>query len=418
LLLEARALRPRLGTAETLMLQSVASLLEPDMETAVLTGQDSPVKKDYSRLDGTPFRRSSVRALRTVVVGAGALGNEVVKALGLLGVGDVLVVDPDRVEPSNLSRSVLFRTPQAAGANKAAILAEACSALFPDTAWQAAGHEFADLGFGHLRAADLVFGCVDNEMARLEMAYAAVKLDRPVCDGGLGSADVSRGRVSWFPGRDAACHSCRLRSQTRRELLTEWEAPRYSCWGDPPSAEAGFLSSTPTMAAIVGSMQVEIGLKHLLEQRRTGSSVGFSIDVSLSAPVRMESVEVKRSASCPFHDRTAGRLIPASGDATFRDLLGSVGAPAPGTRPVVVLDWPICTSAACDDCGHRWEPFRRAAALRRQGLCPRCHSRYVREIETIRRVDLGSPWAGRTPPELGLPPSHLHTVAFEQEDAQ
>ncbi|MDA1315407.1 MAG: ThiF family adenylyltransferase [Acidobacteria bacterium] len=404
--------------AETLVLQSVASLLEPDMGTAVLTGQDSQIKTDYSRLDGTPFQRDAVRSLRTVVAGAGALGNEVVKALGLLGVGEVLIVDPDRVEPSNLSRSVLFRTSQAVGTNKAETLAEACSAHFPDTIWRDAGHEFADLGFAHLRAADLIFGCVDNEMARLEMAYAAAKLDRPVCDGGLGSAEMSRGRVSWFPGRDGACYSCRLRSQTRRELLAAWEVPRYSCWGDTPSGDAGFLSSTPTMAAIVGSMQVEIGLKHLLEQRRTGASQSFSIDLSLSAPVRMESIELKRSASCPFHDEPGGLLMPASGDATFRDILGSIATPAPGTRPVVVLDWPICTSAACDDCGYRWEPFRRAAALRRYGLCPRCHSRYVRECETIRRIDLDSPWAGRTPSELGLPMSHLHSIAFEQEDAQ
>ncbi len=44
-----------------------------------------------------------------MVAGAGALGNEVVKNLALLGVGTILLVDLDLVEPSNLSRSVLFR---------------------------------------------------------------------------------------------------------------------------------------------------------------------------------------------------------------------------------------------------------------------------------------------------------------------
>ena len=387
------------------------------MGTVVVNQQDEAVKTDYSRLDRTPFARHAVGALRAIVVGAGALGNEVVKALGLVGVGGVLLVDPDSVEPSNLTRSVLFRTPEAAGRNKAEALRDASTALFPDTGWSAIGLEFADVGFGELAAADIVFGCVDNDMARLEIAYAAAKLDRPVSDGGLGAADTARGRVTWFPGRHEACYSCRLRSQTRRELLTQLESPRYSCWGDPPAADAEFLSSTPTMAAIIGSMQVEIGLKHLLEQRRSGATSSFSIDVSLSAPIAMNSIELKRSPSCPFHEQPEGVLVPASASANFHDILASAPAPFPGARPVVLLDWPICTQADCEDCGRRWEPFRRAAALRRSGRCPYCRSRRVREHDTIQRIDSSSVWAARTPAELGVPTSHLHTVAFEQGDA-
>lgn len=41
--------------------------------------------------------------------GCGALGNEVLKNLTLFGVGHLTVVDFDTVEPSNLTRSVLFR---------------------------------------------------------------------------------------------------------------------------------------------------------------------------------------------------------------------------------------------------------------------------------------------------------------------
>ena len=46
---------------------------------------------------------------RVLVIGAGALGNEIVKNLALLGVGRVFIADRDRVENSNLSRSILFR---------------------------------------------------------------------------------------------------------------------------------------------------------------------------------------------------------------------------------------------------------------------------------------------------------------------
>src|SRR5688572_11349534 len=46
---------------------------------------------------------------RVLVIGAGALGNEVIKNLALLGVGHVAIADMDTIEASNLSRSVLFR---------------------------------------------------------------------------------------------------------------------------------------------------------------------------------------------------------------------------------------------------------------------------------------------------------------------
>ena len=50
-----------------------------------------------------------VAQARVLVVGAGALGNEILKLLALIGVGRVLVYDMDRIERSNLSRGVLFR---------------------------------------------------------------------------------------------------------------------------------------------------------------------------------------------------------------------------------------------------------------------------------------------------------------------
>src|SRR5215470_4838355 len=72
--------------------------------------------RDYSRLDATIFNRSQLSALRVMVAGAGALGNEVIKNLALLGVGRLHIVDRDVVEMSNLTRSVLFCVPNISSA--------------------------------------------------------------------------------------------------------------------------------------------------------------------------------------------------------------------------------------------------------------------------------------------------------------
>src|SRR5262249_20150938 len=64
----------------------------------------------YERLEQISWWRQDLLArARVLVAGAGALGNEILKDLALLGVGGVVLVDSDRVELSNLSRSLLFR---------------------------------------------------------------------------------------------------------------------------------------------------------------------------------------------------------------------------------------------------------------------------------------------------------------------
>jgi molybdopterin/thiamine biosynthesis adenylyltransferase len=69
---------------------------------------------------------------RVLVVGVGALGNEVIKNLSLLGVGNMTIVDMDRVEASNLSRSVLFRENDE-GKPKAECAARAAVGIYPQT---------------------------------------------------------------------------------------------------------------------------------------------------------------------------------------------------------------------------------------------------------------------------------------------
>jgi molybdopterin/thiamine biosynthesis adenylyltransferase len=329
-----------------------------------------------------------------VVVGVGALGNAVVQNLGLIGVRKVVVVDPDVVEERNLESSVLLRGEGAVGRNKALVMAEVAGRVFPETEWVALDREIADVGFGVVAQAEVVFGCVDNELARLEMAYIGTKLDRPVCDGGLGAPDHWHGRVSWFPGRGAACYGCGLTAEKRRELLTTWDSPVHACW---TAEDAPVRLSTPTMAALVGAMQVDLGLR--------GGEEAASFEVWLEPEPRMEKIGLGQSEACPFHGAEE-RLVEATGDGVG-DLLAGDG------EPVLVLDWPVCVEAECLECHKRWHPGRRVGWLRRRGACPDCGSRQVRDLETLTRVDRESVWASVGLSELGLPEDHLHTIRFE-----
>ena len=78
------------------------------------------------------FEQQQVAAARVMVVGCGALGNEVLKNLVLLGVEHIVAVDFDIVEVGNLSRSVLFSKQDAdARRLKVEVIAERLKAMNP-----------------------------------------------------------------------------------------------------------------------------------------------------------------------------------------------------------------------------------------------------------------------------------------------
>src|ERR1043166_4976264 len=109
---------------------------------------------------------------RVLVVGAGALGNEIIKNLALLGVGNLFIADMDRIENSNLSRSVLYREKDN-GTLKATAAARAAKEIYPEikaTAFN--GNIVHDLGLGVFHWADVVIGGLDNREARLAINRA------------------------------------------------------------------------------------------------------------------------------------------------------------------------------------------------------------------------------------------------------
>jgi len=102
---------------------------------------------------------------RCLVIGAGALGNEVVKCMLLAGFGDITIVDMDEIVTSNLSRCVFFREGDG-GRKKADIVAERAHVLYPSskiTSVVSRIQELKDWDF------DIVLGCLDNISARLHV---------------------------------------------------------------------------------------------------------------------------------------------------------------------------------------------------------------------------------------------------------
>jgi adenylyltransferase/sulfurtransferase len=199
---------------------------------------------------------------RILVVGAGALGNEVLKNLALLGIGYIYVVDFDTIEDSNLSRAVLFRTADAKeGAQKAAVAAERAKALNPnphavvqflhgDVVW--------DLGYGIFRNVDLVIGCLDNLEARLTVNLNCWRTNTPWIDGGLW--EFSGSVAVYDASAEQACYECSMTPDHYRQAKQ-----RYSCTNQTVRTrlEQGYAPTTQTVSAVIAAIQCQEAIKLL-----------------------------------------------------------------------------------------------------------------------------------------------------------
>src|SRR5262249_22270382 len=126
---------------------------------------------------------------RVVVIGAGALGNEILKDLALLGVGRAFVADRGRAGDPNLSRSILFRG-RDCGRPKAEVAAERAAEIYPAIRVRPfTGNVVYDLGLGIFRWADVILGGLDNREARVAINLAAARAGKVWIDGAIERLD-------------------------------------------------------------------------------------------------------------------------------------------------------------------------------------------------------------------------------------
>ena len=152
--------------------------------TAQETSAESEDRFHRFRLIGW-WDQERLSQAKILVVGAGALGNEIVKNLALLGIGNILVLDMDRIENSNLSRSVLYRE-EDNGLPKAQVAAREAQEIYPQAnVHYLDGNVIHDVGMGVFGWADLVLGGLDNREARLTINRHCYRLGRPWIDGAI-----------------------------------------------------------------------------------------------------------------------------------------------------------------------------------------------------------------------------------------
>jgi molybdopterin/thiamine biosynthesis adenylyltransferase len=362
------------------------------MTTLVITDPDSDRYHTFSYISW--WKQEVVRNATVLVVGAGALGNEVLKNLALMGIGNLFVADFDTIEDSNLSRSVLFRA-EDRGRRKVDAAVEGVKALNPDVkvkAWH--GDINYELGLGVFRHVDAVVGCLDNREARLSLNRFSWAVQRPWVDGAIQEL-MGIVRVFW-PGQ-GACYECTL-----TDLDYQIISLRYSC---PLLARQnvmqGKVPTTPTSASIVAAFQTQEALKliHGLEVQPGKALMinGLTNDIyTTEYPVKKECMShASLEPIVELPQATAAQTSAADLLAIAREKLGP--------ETVLEFDSELVVSLYCGACEVETAVFKRMARLyENEAICPECGIR--REMRLTHRLSGDEDFLGRSLAELDVPP--------------
>jgi adenylyltransferase/sulfurtransferase len=350
--------------------------------------------------------QEKIGAARVLVVGAGALGNEILKNIALLGFRDIVIVDLDKIELSNLSRTVLYRESDI-GKFKADAAADAIRELAPAAVVQSLhANIISSIGLGLFAWADVILGGLDNREARLWINRSAWKLNKPWIDGAIeGINGVAR---VFLPGKPA-CYECTL-GETDWALLER----RMSCnLLTREDTEAGKIATTPTTSSVIAGIQVQEAVK-LLHGLPVLAGKGFVFEgLNHSSYV----VEYSENPDCQSH-HTIKELIllpQKSNEIRVRDLYARAQKDLESTEVVLEFSRDVIHKLKCPTCGDEQLQFVPVGKLRyAEGKCPEDGS--MRIVETAHSFCGIENYGEMTLDAIGLPLYDVFTARSESRE--
>jgi molybdopterin/thiamine biosynthesis adenylyltransferase len=366
----------------------------------------------------------AVRAMRFAVIGAGAVGNEVVKNLVLFGVRAIDVFDFDTIEVHNLTRAVLFRD-EDVGRRKAVVAVERAMGLDPAVRLRAFHGDFWDtLSLRDLKRYDAAICCVDSFESRIRLntmcLVAGVDLIETAIDSRLAS-------VALFPLSSAGpvpCYECGL-----PEAVYSNVSARYSCgWLRRASFEERKVPTTIVTSSVAGALATSLALGPARGGTGPAGRTARRILVDTVGGTSTVSQPIRRADCVACSGRTQRPVVLSVRRVLDESLLPGGRDAADGLRdlPLTCSDR-IITERWCAVCdpedSERQRVFERAADRDdRYLVCERCGQASIQLTvrDSFRAGELIDGYAGRAMPakfvefELSGQP---YAIEFEEEFA-
>jgi adenylyltransferase/sulfurtransferase len=201
-----------------------------------------------------------LKSARVAIIGVGGLGSPAATYLAYAGIGNLRLIDRDRVEASNLNRQTLH-TPSDIGRPKVESAKDKLAIANPAVVIEALQEEFnAQTADRLLCDIDVALDCLDNLTSRILLNEACFRARIPFVHAAVHGFD---GEVGLFVPGKTACYSCYLGKRR------------------PPAASSPFpvIGTTPGLLGVIQSLEA---LKWLLGlPSSTAGSIHFIQTLSL-----------------------------------------------------------------------------------------------------------------------------------------
>ena len=367
----------------------------------VTVGTEEVTEDRFSRLRLIPWwDQDKIRNTRVLVIGAGALGNEILKNLALLGFRRMVIVDLDAIEESNLSRTILFRSSDV-GQYKADVAARGVRAVSPDVLIQSIpANVMHSCGLGLFAWSDVIIAGLDNREARLWINRSAWRMNRPWIDGAIeGINGVAR---VFLPGAPP-CYECTLGE-------TDWKQleQRMSCNLLTREANTeGKVPTTPTISSIVAGIEVQEAVK-LIHGMPTLAGHGFVFEGLNHSSYRVEYTPNPDCMSHYTHENLV-ELPEKSSQLTLKQLFERGQRDLGTSAATLEFSRDIIHKLICPQCSSEEEIFAPVGSVGfQEGRC--IHDGTMRVVVIAHGFSGSEKFGGRSLDRLGLPLFDVYTV--------
>lgn len=212
-----------------------------------------------------------------LVLGLGGLGSPVAMYLAAAGIGELVLVDDDEVELSNLQRQIAHHSKRI-GQPKVDSARNTIAALNPDVKVRTLFSRLSEEELTSLVATvDLVVDCTDNFSTRFAINRACFKHKKPLVSG---AAIRMEGQIAVYDpvNPESPCYQC---------LYKEGEDEDLTC------SESGVLSP---VVGIIGSIQALEALKVLASVGKTLAGRLMLLDAKT---MEWRTLKLRKDPKCP-----------------------------------------------------------------------------------------------------------------------
>ena len=228
---------------------------------------------------------------RVAVVGVGGVGSHVAQGLAGAGVHELVLLDPDTVDESNLNRQFMY-TLDDVGKPKATCAAEHLRRRFPDVRVTHAIAAWTDETpkLELLQGVDLIVFAGDSPTIN-RAAAGGIGTTPFVCGGYMGAKGIV-GPLVW-PAHGSACWQCTLdglNNQDVVEAIFAGAVARATAW-NPSGAQVNGIVGNLLSEVAVRALAPSLGVSNILRERLVIDMATLSITRESVAARTCEHVE-------------------------------------------------------------------------------------------------------------------------------